>query len=182
MNHAFPVLKIFEFDPKNVAANIAIQFSTHHLWSGTCCHKSVSIVTSRQAGTGGRQWDTMCSVVTRGDNAALSPECMWLSPHRQAQCLKTYSTSTYTYTHTHTDLWWNWLCRRTEAPTLPPWWGRPIRARATEHRLPVRGEHLLPPPTHKHAIIKKGLHTRKYDSTKKQVSISLSVCRAQTGV
>lgn len=50
--------------------------------------------------------------------------------------------------HTNTDLWCSWPYRHTEAPALPPWWGRPKGTKAKEHRVPVLGRHLLPPPTH----------------------------------
>lgn len=106
-----------------------------------------------------------CSVVTGGDNVALSPKCVWLSPHRQAQCLKT---------HTHTDLWENWPCRHTEAPILPPWWGCPTRARAKEHGLPLWAEHLWPPPMHKHNYNVRFAH-EKYNSTKKTIFSSVCV-------
>lgn len=155
MNWAFPIPKIFEYDPKSWQPIQRLNFP--HIisyWSGTCCHKSVSVVTGRQADTGGRQWDTMLLSGNRGRQCC--PQS-WMHV-TQSSRTGAMPEDTHTHIHAHTDLWWNWLCRRTEAPTLPPWWGRPIRARAKEHTAPVWGEHLWPPSTHTNNYKERSAH------------------------
>lgn len=82
---------------------------------------------------------------------------------RHSACTNTRGRQTHT--HTQTDLRCSWPCRHTEAPTQPPWWGRPVGAKAKEHRVSVLGEHLWPPPTHTNT---NGLYERTHTYTHTQ--------------
>lgn len=116
-----------------------------------------------------------CSVVTEEDNETLIAKCVWLSQicnsrqmrwaiTGQAQCLRTH-THTHTRRLKKTDKYEDLLCsqlyRHTAALAPLPWWGRPIGAKAKEHRLSLLSEHLWQPPTQKQEQIRR-LRRNKY--------------------